>query len=449
MSDEIKNENTGEVDNNDGFTVTPNGSYFNDNKEPIKAEPVIEEPSIKEPVIEKINLENKEENFDIFMPKNKEKQKTRFSLSTIVISVALSLLVSIGGSFGVFYALNNADTKTDDDSSETTPQNVTNITVDKTASNVVEAVTQKAGPSVVGISTTAAVSNFFGGSSDSTDEGSGIIYSKDGYIITNYHVISAAVESSSSTISVYLPSNPDKGIKASVVGYNIASDLAVIKIDKKGLPAIELGNSKKLKVGQYAIAIGSPGGMEFMNSVSYGIISGLNRSLSVDNGSSMTLIQTDAAINPGNSGGALLDTNGKLIGVNSAKLVDTSFEGMGFAIPVNSVKEICDKIISKENDPTPYIGIEINQLYSAKDLTRLGYPEGAVVNNVTTGGPAAKSGVQRGDIITEFNGKAISDYKDLEDAIMDCTPGDSVTIKIYRAGRFYSTSVRVEANNAQ
>ena len=163
----------------------------------------------------------------------------------------------------------------------------------------------------------------------------------------------------------------------------------------------------------------------------------------------MTLIQTDAAINPGNSGGALLNSEGKLVGVNSVKLVDTSFEGMGFAIPSNSVKEICDKIIAKQNEPTPYLGIEIHQGYTGSDLKKLGYPTGAVVNGVSSGGPAAESGIQRGDIITEFNGKAIDNYTTLEDEVANCTPGQTVTIKIYRAGRFYSTSVRVGANNAQ
>ena len=462
--DEFNNnpQNKEENENLGGYTITPNGEFFSEEPIPNKSEP---QDAVVEAVIldeTPINSVKPTENNDIdaafvnnttpnnFVPKRKNKKS--FSVATVVLSVVLSILAGAGSAFGVFYALNinEKENNTSTNSQvESTPTTNTTIVVDKTASNIIEAVTEKSGPSVVGISTTAAVTNFFGGVSDATDEGSGIIYSTDGYIITNYHVIEGAVESRNSSISVYLSSDPDEAISASVIGYNIASDLAVIKINKTGLPAIALGDSDKLKVGQYAVAIGSPGGMEFMNSVSYGIISGLNRSLSTGTGESMTLIQTDAAINPGNSGGALLDGEGNLIGVNSAKLVDTSFEGMGFAIPVNTVKEICDKIIAKQNDPSPYVGIEINQQYTAEILKRLGYPEGAVVNRVIAGGPAEESGLMRGDIITEFNGKTISSYTDLENAISSCNAGDSVTIKIYRSGRFYSTTVRIASNNAQ
>lgn len=450
---ENENENLG------GYTITPDGEFFEQDTRAevvsLEEEPtVIEQPPInnikptEESDIDSAFVNNVILN-DTFVPRRKSKKS--FSLATVVLSVVLSVLAGSASAFGVFYALNNPQKNNTNtaDPIVSTPLNTTNIVVDKTASNIVEAVTEKAGPSVVGISTTAAVTSFFGGSTDDVNEGSGIIYSADGYIITNYHVIEGAVKSKNSSISVYLSSNPDTAINASVIGYNIASDLAVIKIDKTGLPAISLGNSDELKVGQYAVAIGSPGGMKFMNSVSYGIISGLNRSLSTGTGKSTTLIQTDAAINPGNSGGALLDGEGNLIGVNSAKLVDTSFEGMGFAIPVNTVKEICNKIIAKQNDPSPYIGIEINQQYTADILKRLGYPEGAVVNSVISGGPAAESGLNRGDIITEFNGDKISSATDLENAIASCNPGDSVTIKIYRSGRFYSTTVRVGSNNAQ
>ena len=187
-----------------------------------------------------------------------------------------------------------------------------------------------------------------------------------------------------------------------------------------------------------------------MGSVTYGVISGLNRIISDTGiGSGVELIQTDAAINPGNSGGALVDIQGNLIGVNSVKLVSTGYEGMGFAIPSNTVKEICNNIIEKQNDPTPYIGIEISQRYSAEQLVALGYPEGAVVVSVAEGGPADESKIQRGDIITEFNGTKIKDYTQLENAIAQCKPGDSVTIKIFRAGRFYSSHINIAANNAQ
>lgn len=382
----------------------------------------------------------------------KDKEPKKYGVGVVVLS---SILAAIIGMFGGIMALKyypTLDTDTNTTSSvteQTSPQTQTTIKVDESVNSSIEAVAKKAGPSIIGIRTTAAVTNFFGGQSEATEEGSGIIYTSNGYIITNYHVIQSAVESSDSKVEVFLPDDTETALTASVVGYNISSDLAVVKINKSNLPAIEFADSDKLNVGQYAIAIGNPGGLEFIGSVSYGVISGLNRSVAVGTGDTMSLIQTDAAINPGNSGGALVDIEGKLIGVNSVKLVSESYEGMGFAIPSNTVKEICDNIIAKQNEPTPYIGIQISQNYTADQLAALGFPTGAVVVDVIEGGPANESGIQRGDIITEFNGKTIDSYTDLDDAIAQCKPGDSVTVKLYRAGRFYSTSINVEANNAQ
>jgi len=391
----------------------------------------------------------------------KEKKPKKYGAGVIIVSALLAAIIGAsGGVLGVFFAQKNLGTNVDtasvaskqnnkEESDNNRPQNITNITVDETVNSSIEAVAKKAGPSIIGIRTTAAVTNFFGGSSEATGEGSGIIYSSDGYIITNYHVIESAVESSKSKVEVFLADDTETALNATVIGYNIASDLAVVKVEKSGLPAIEFADSDKLNVGQYAIAIGNPGGLEFIGSVSYGVISGLNRSVTVGTGNTMSLIQTDAAINPGNSGGALVDITGKLIGVNSVKLVSTGYEGMGFAIPSNTVKEICDNIIAKQNDPTPYIGIQISQSYTAEQLIALGYPAGAVVVSVVEGGPAYESQIQRGDIITEFNGTTINDYSELENAISQCKPGDSVTVKIFRAGRFYSTHINVAANNAQ
>lgn len=386
------------------------------------------------------------------VPPKKPKKEKKYGAGVIVTSAILAAVI---GAFAgvsstlVMGGLTAKNTSSDGNSSVYTDstQNVTNITVDETVNSTIEAVAKKAGPSIVGIRTTAAVTNFFGGSSESTGEGSGIIYSKDGYIITNYHVIQSAVESSNAKVEVFLPEDTATALSATVVGYNIASDLAVVKIAGSNLPAIEFADSDKLSVGQYAIAIGNPGGLEFIGSVSSGIISGLNRSVTVDTGNTMTLIQTDAAINPGNSGGALVDIKGQLIGVNSIKLVSTGYEGMGFAIPSNTVKEICDNIIAKQNTPTPYIGIEISTKYTAEQLKALGYPAGAVVVSVVEGGPADQSSIKRGDIITEFNGAAINNYKDLENAISNCSPGDNVSVTVYRGGRFYSANIIVKANN--
>ena len=166
-------------------------------------------------------------------------------------------------------------------------------------------------------------------------------------------------------------------------------------------------------------------------------------------GRTMNLIQTDAAINPGNSGGALVNLNGELVGINSSKLVSESFEGMGFAIPSNATKEICDKIIAKEGDPDPYLGVTISSYYDAKTLKKYGYPVGAVVESVVSGSPADDAGIKRGDIITELNGVAITDYSVFGDALSECKPGETVTVKIYRSKRYYTGNVTIGSNNSQ
>ena len=377
---------------------------------------------------------------------------------TIIVSVALSLVVGAASGFGAaFIGMNyfkepvtqnggNSNTVSSSDN-----MGIVNINVDKTVESVIEAVAEKVKPSVVGIRTLSTYSNFFDSGEKATGEGSGIIYTNDGYIITNYHVIENAIGNSKSRIEVFLEGDLDNGIEATVVGYNISYDLAVVKIKtSKKLKAIELSTSENLKVGQFVAAVGNPGGIEFMGSVTYGIISGLNRTIS--DGSSndaVPLIQTDAAINPGNSGGALVNTKGQLVGVNSSKIVSESYEGMGFAIPVDEVKEICNKIIDKEYAPTPYIGITISERYDAATLKYLGYPAGAVVQNVVDGGPASDAGIKRGHIITKFNGIKITDYTVLTKAISECTPNEVITVVVYESGKYYSTSLTVGSNNQQ
>lgn len=382
------------------------------------------------------------------------KAKSGNSAGVVILSVLLSLVVGAVSGFGAAYIFSGSNTGNDGstESTPSAPSDYVNKTVNITGTveSAVQAVAEKAGPSVVGIRTTTSVNNFFGGSTEATaGEGSGVIYRSDGYIITNYHVIEGAVNSGKTTISVYLPTDDTTAIAATVVGYSIASDLAVIKINMTGLPAIEVADSDKLAVGEYAIAIGNPGGLEFMGSVTYGIISGLNRTLTVEGVGEMSVIQTDAAINPGNSGGALVNTKGELVGINSTKLVSTSYEGMGFAIPSNTVVDICNKIIENENAPTPYVGITLSTTYDEDTLNMLGYPAGAVVQSVADGSPAAECGIRRGDIITEFNGEKITDYQAFSNAVADSEPGELVTVQFYRSGRYYSTSLAIGANNEQ
>ena len=385
---------------------------------------------------------------DEFLPSKDTKRKKGYNLITVVVCVVLAAVIGAATSAFVVLKYNTPNEQSVTDGN--TKQEITNINIEETVESVIEAVAKKVTPSVVGIATTTATTNFFGGSTEATGSGSGIVYTVDGYIITNYHVIEGTVNSKSSKIEVYLSENDEKPYEATVVGYSITNDLAVIKINKTGLTPIEIGNMDEVSVGQYVAAIGSPGGLEFMGSVTYGIISGLNRVIS-DNSSedNVYLIQTDAAINPGNSGGALVNTKGKLIGVNSSKIAATEYEGMGFAIPVDTVTEVCDKIISNEFEPNPYIGITINEKYTAETLTRLGYPKGAVVQSVISGGPAYKGGIRSGDIIVKYGNTEITEYSVLNSAVANSKPGETVRIRIYRSGSYYYTDIKVGSNNSQ
>ncbi len=373
-----------------------------------------------------------------------KKEKRTYGFVAILIAAGLALVIGAtsGAVAGVLVSRNKEPVYIEPDYTASE----VNITVDKTAENMVEAVAIKLAPSVVGIRTTTSVYNFFGGTNQASGEGSGVVYSEDGYIITNYHVIKEAVENrTGSKIEVFLDTAEADGFEASVIGYNIAADLAVIKINVKGLTAVQFADSDELKVGQFVITMGNPGGLEFMDSVTYGIISGLNRVVSSDSG--VELIQTDAAINPGNSGGALVNSSGELVGINSSKIVSEEFEGMGFAIPSNTVREICNNLIEKQGKAEPYVGISISEKYTAEALEYYGYPKGAVVLSVAESSPAEDAGIARGDIITEFGSVKITNYTVLQQAISQTSPGEKVTVKLYRSGRYYSTKLTIGSNS--
>ncbi len=389
-----------------------------------------------------------------------KKEKRTVGIGVVIVCIVLSVLVSTATSLGLAFNVLGGDntdssalngTVSNDSSLSDGVENNTSSTVINISGNIeslVEAVYTKSAASVVGIRTTASVQGIFGGSGESTGVGSGVIYTDDGYIITNYHVVSDVVSNPSKTsLEVFLMSDPDTPIDATVVGYNISADLAVIKIERSGLSPIEFSNSDDIKVGQYAIVIGCPGGLEFFNSASYGIISGLNRTITVDSVGEMELIQTDAAINPGNSGGALLNSSGQLIGISSSKLVNTKIDNMGFAIPVNTVAKVVQEIMENKDNPSPYIGIEI-YTYSSAYLEKYSLPRGAAVKSVVNGAPADKAQIRAGDIITEFNKISINEYKDFIDVLDKCMPGTKVTAKIYRNGRYYTTTVTIGSNNS-
>lgn len=406
---------------------------------------------------------------DPYEPKNtpqKAKKPKKFGLGAVIASALCAAIlcgtistVGVATYFnGKSQAAGGASSAESAGSVSSAAAPVTNITVNDETDNIAVAVAQKASQSVVGIRVTyeTQVQSFFGNTKqEATSEGSGVIYKENGYIITNYHVISGAVAEANygeiangAKIEVFLPDDTSTAISAAVVGFDASADLAVIKIDRTGLAAVEIGDSDSLKVGQVAIAIGNPGGLEYMNSVSKGIVSGLNRTITTEDNVQMNLIQTDAAINPGNSGGALVDQNGKLIGINNAKMSGSDYDGMGFSIPVNEVVEICDRLISKEGQASAYLGISINTYYDAETLQRMGYPAGVVVASVAEGSPAGIAGIQKNDIITKINGTAVTSYAAMISEKNKYNAGDTITVTVYRGGQTADVSVTLGSGNS-
>ncbi|MDI6717107.1 MAG: trypsin-like peptidase domain-containing protein [Actinomycetota bacterium] len=294
------------------------------------------------------------------------------------------------------------------------------------------AVANRLKPSVVNISVNqgprdAIHSGLVGG------VGSGVIYRDDGYIITNNHVISGARE-------VFVTIGTDE-IKARLVAADPETDLAVLKVDKKGLNAAEFGSTKSLQVGEPAIAIGSPFGFEY--TVTSGIISALNRTVTIpdeETGGNITftnLIQTDAAINPGNSGGVLSDATGKVIGINTLIISSSgAYEGVGFAIPVETVRSVADQLIEKGKASHPYMGIygrDARDIVAADSSAPI--KKGAVIVEVVPGSPAAKAGLRKEDIITAVDNTSIEDMDDLIAEVRQREVGDSIKITYFRNGK--------------
>jgi serine protease Do len=307
-----------------------------------------------------------------------------------------------------------------------------------TKGSSVTEIAKKVGPSIVGIRMTISDSTYYFFDEEMGQqkaEGSGVIVSKDGYIMTNYHVVEYADPknrlSRNVSLDVFLADK--RRVKAKFVGGDSANDLAVVKVDLNNLPVAELGNSAQLEVGELAVAIGNPLGMEFAGSVTVGVISALNRTMAVED-KTLNLIQTDAAINPGNSGGALVDSRGQVIGINTVKISITGVEGLGFAIPINDAKPVIDQLMMFGYvKGRPMLGI------SGKEITETiaryyDLPLGIYVLEVTSGSGAAKAGIRRGDIIISLAGKTVRTMKELDNIKKNYKAGDTVNVVIVREG---------------
>ena len=290
--------------------------------------------------------------------------------------------------------------------------------------------------STVGI-TTSITTNFFGFTTTSAASGSGFVLTDDGYILTNYHVIE---DSNSIKVSTYDGSSYD----AQLIGYDESNDIAVLKIEAEGLSPVVLGDSDNLNVGDSVVAIGNPLG-ELTFSLTSGVVSALDRQVTLSSNVTMDLIQTDCAINSGNSGGPLFNLYGEVIGITNAKYSssgsEASIDNIGFAIPINNVLNIVTSIIENGYIAKPYIGVSV--LTVDEDTQSFGLPAGAAVKSVTEGSPAEKAGIQVNDIITAANGTEISTSEDLVDLVSSLYDGAELKLSIYRQGEELELTVTV------
>ena len=361
-----------------------------------------------------------------------KKSRGRFS------SFASGLIGAIVGGFVVYFLLTGVGTKNKETSENTkqieTKQEDTKPIEIKENESMESVVVKKSIDSVVGINTVSKVTrqSFFGPQSGYVEGiGSGSIVSEDGYIVTNSHVVS---DGEAKEINVLF--NNGETAPAELVWNDASLDLAVIKVasDNKNLKAIDIGDSDEMGVGDRVVAIGNPLGFELQSTVTSGIISGLNRSVSFNTGVQMDgLMQTDAAINSGNSGGALLNSRGQLIGINTAKAGNS--DGIGFAIPINSVKSVIDKIRKTGKFDSVYLGITGQSLDYLRHLNYLGdsvkSKSGIYVVNVF----AEDSTIREGDVIKEIDGKPVKDMGALKKLLLGYNLGDTVKLTIERDGK--------------
>ena len=283
--------------------------------------------------------------------------------------------------------------------------------------------------STVGI-TTSINTNFWGYQTTSAASGSGFIISKDGYILTNHHVIEG---SNAITVSFYDGSSKE----AKLIGYDASNDIAVLKVEAEGLSPVVLGDSNNLNVGDTVLAIGNPLG-ELTFSLTVGAVSALNREVTTSTGVTMDLMQTDCAINSGNSGGALFNLYGEVIGITNAKYSsngssgEASIDNIGFAIPLNNIRSIVKSLIENGYISKPYIGVSVTNV--SEETQSYGLPQGAAVKEVVADSPSAKAGLQVNDIITHVDGKQITGSSDLVSIIGECQVDQVLKLTVYRQG---------------
>ncbi|MFL0252140.1 S1C family serine protease [Clostridium neuense] len=375
-----------------------------------------------------------------------KKNRNRSRLKSALRFVLMVVVASISGAVTAAYIVNvkysdslvKSNTPIFQKKKALSSNNINSDT--SVAENSINKVAQEVGPSVVGV--TNDPNGFKGKGEDAA--GSGVIIRSDGYIVTNYHIVQDA-----NTITVKLPNGKNGNVfKATLVGFDDLSDLAIIKINSRNLPAAVFGDSSKIKIGDNAVAIGNPLGEEFQGSVTLGIISAINKSINMSDDttgeiSKYKIIETDAVINQGNSGGALCNENGEIIGINSLKLgTKYTDSGISVAISINEAKKIIDQIIKNGKVTRPFLGVVGGTALADKNNGI----QGAYIKTVVSGSGLAKAGIKPGDIIVELDGVKVTSIDDIRDIIQDKKIGDKLPCKVYRKGKYIKCEVALSEN---
>lgn len=383
----------------------------------------------------------------VYKTDKKEKSKVGSGKSVLLpfFSGVVGCAVVIGTCFGVpsirSNILNNNSNISRNDSNNENSGYVSQTSLSNYSDTSVYAA-NKILPSIVGIKVEYSVNSLismFGRQNQSMTaeaSGSGIIISEDGYILTNNHIVSTSSEESyyevseATKVTVTL-FNDETEYEAKIIGTDEQTDLAVIKIEKTGLTKAEFADSDNIKVGEFAMAVGNPLGLE--SSITCGVVSAVNREVTDSDGKTYTLIQTDAAINSGNSGGALVNSEGQVIGINTLKLQGEGIEGMGFAIPINSTEDITSQLIQYSKVKRPYIGITGMDL-DEKTAKANNLVEGIYVKAIDDFSAAEKAGLKIGDVIIQADGKDIKTMDELNEIKNSHQIGDKMTVKVNRDG---------------
>ena len=403
-----------------------------------------------------VNVNSSEQKSKFNEPKVK-KGKTKHNLNmgkTVVVpfvsgllgaTLVVTLCANVPSINSKLYGKNNTTIQTIKTTSGTNTNYVSLSSINDTGVSVATKVL----PSVVGIKVAYAINSVFSqNSSTATAEGSGVIISSDGYILTNNHVVNSSSSNSSSfyelgkatkiTVTLY---NDTTEYEAKIIGTDSETDLAVIKIDQTDLTSATLGDSSTVQVGEWCMAIGNPLGMQ--SSVTTGTISALNREVTDSDGKIYKVIQTDAAINSGNSGGALVNSNGEVIGINSIKASGTGVEGLGFAIPINSTKSIYSDLIKYNKVIRPYIGIAGIDITDEviKNNPTYKLVKGVYIRSIQDFSPAQKAGLKAGDIITKADGTEVDSVATLNEIKNKHNVGDTMELTINRDGNEQTITV--------